>query len=94
MAALAQGPAAPLFDRHNKCYHEREAEEYGGNILQTDRLKGVMDRRVERLQKHGWSQWERQQVVSERLLLSGPVSPLLTAANGTWQDGSSSISGV
>lgn len=94
MAALAQGPAAPLFDRDNKCYHECEAEEHGGKVLQTDRQKGGMDGRVEGLQKHGWCGWGRQQVLSERLLLSGLLSPLLTAANGAWQHGSSSISGV
>lgn len=66
---MAQGPA-----RDNKCYHECEAEEYGGNILQTDRHKRVMDRRVEWLQKHSWSQWKRQHVVLEGFLLSGPVS--------------------
>lgn len=74
MAALAREADAPLFDRDNKCYHECEAQEYEGNILQTD--KGVMDRREERLQKHSWSQWNRQPVVLERFLLSGPLSPV------------------
>lgn len=89
---MAQGPAAPLSDRDNKCYHECEAEEYGGNILQTDRHKSVMDGRVEE-QEHSWSRRSRQHVLLDRLLLSGPVSLGADSANGSRQDGSSSISG-
>lgn len=40
---VGAGARRAVFDRDNKCYHECEAEEYGGNILQTDRHKGVMD---------------------------------------------------